>query len=205
MMNKLSIMMLVSITTILSYAADENDGFFGANRTYKGPYKVFESDDSLGPDDLARFSAPKYRLGALDKLMLRKVIAEKGWEALKLEIEQYQFRKYKMVEESNGVERGFKIDTPYTITQCCTRSDNTEIANKVFGELDSKYKTHVATLYANPLNDTYQGYERIDHCTSAMLPNNTSVYNNPYTSEVNVTTMFFDKPSLLAALEALKS
>lgn len=143
--------------------------------------------------------APGYQLGCVDRVVLKKAIAEKGYAALKTEIEQHIFEKKWITHEP---EIAHKERIPLTIVQQCKRDDDSALSKIVFGSIRSIYNNDMGPVFdTNRLNGEMQE-ERIDHCTSAeSVDEDEEVWNAEI---VQIKTLFCHKTSLLAALEEFK-
>lgn len=152
---------------------------------------------SLFSSDAALKEAASYRLGIVDKAVLKKVIIEKGYVVLKAEIRSHLFHQSWVDSE---IEH--KRYTPWIIVQHCAKDDNSELSKLVFGNIYNIYKAdfRFALTGSNRLNQLYQKYSnRIDFCTCIHAVDNEELWDSDH---VELTTLFYDKASLLKALRA---
>jgi hypothetical protein len=154
---------------------------------------------AMDTDDLSALTrAAGYQVGIVDKEVLRKAVAEKGYPALKAEIELHIFEKTWVSHEP---EMAYKKRMPWTIVLQCRRGDGSALSERVFGRINNMYINDFAPiLCGNRLNQDQK--DRIDHCTSAQPTDEGEWVGEA--AIVQVKTLFFDKKSLLKALEELK-
>ena len=137
-----------------------------------------------------------YQLGKVDKEVLKKAIIESGgydtWQAI---IERHIFEKSCMTKNAS-------TPIPIIIECTCEKNDGSVLSQIIFDRIHSIDVTKLKpVLPTNPLNRKMQN-NCIDYCTSAESVNKD--IERGYARKVSIKTIFFDKKSLLSALQEIQ-
>ena len=134
-----------------------------------------------------------YKIGRIDRLVLKKAVMERGLEALKSEIDKHIFDEGYMREKMPPVY--ISKPNPYIISQVCTKQEQSELSQAVFGRIHRLYINEVGIILpGNQLNHLRQGNDhRIDYCTNVSIPDGSDMEDM---NTVQLITSFFHKKSL---------
>ena len=152
----------------------------------------------------AHFVHNRYKVGRIDRLVLKKAASEKGISILKKEISEHKFTQTVVLETMPP--RYMEEPNPYVIKQVVTKNGQTPLSKAVFDIIYTLYVHELGRLLpGNPLNAQYQkgdfrSSDRIDYCTSATTLDGSYLGD---ATTVRLSTKFYDKSSLLKALKAL--
>jgi len=131
-------------------------------------------------------------IGQIDKLMIARSITEKGLATFEREIHSHQFT-ITVVEETFPPQY-FTKPNPFCIMHFCIEKDGSQLSDNVFYKIRQKTELDKHLKIHNPLN---RHANSIDQCTIW----------GPIIGSKNVyaRATFYDKPTLVAALNQLKN